>query len=138
MKPSVDVTQAAAFRQILEADEFDFRTFDDTGRDKRLVRTMRGQLHHRAHDLVNLNRRRAGVFVTINETDGRGITTKHIIRVRAVWIDMDNHKPPGRRDLPILPHLGVQSSTNGWHYYWLVRDFPLDAFKAVQSFLAGR
>jgi hypothetical protein len=81
--------------------------------------------------LTRASQNGAGVFVTVNETDGKGRKTANIIRVRAVFVDTD-----GADIEPIRaaqPHILVESSPGNYHAYWLVTDAPLDAFKGAQK-----
>ena len=109
-----------------------FQTFDDKkGPDGKC----RGRLAKIIHDdetyLKNINDQGAGVFLTINETDGNGRETRNITKVRAIYVDLD-----GADVNPVLqemPHMVVESSPGKFHGYWLVKDFPLEAFKATQQ-----
>ena len=109
-----------------------FQTFDDKkGPDGK----GRGRLAKIIHDdetyLKNINDQGAGVFLTINETDGKGRETRNITKVRAIYVDLD-----GADVNPVLqemPHMVVESSPGKFHGYWLVKDFPLEAFKATQQ-----
>ena len=109
-----------------------FQTFDDKkGPDGK----GRGRLARIIHDdetyLKNINDQGAGVFLTINETDGKGRETRNITKVRAIYVDLD-----GADVNPVLqemPHMVVESSPGKFHGYWLVKDFPLEAFKATQQ-----
>ena len=109
-----------------------FQTFDDK---KGLDGKGRGRLAKIIHDdetyLKNINDQGAGVFLTINETDGKGRETRNITKVRAIYVDLD-----GADVNPVLqemPHMVVESSPGKFHGYWLVKDFPLEAFKATQQ-----
>jgi hypothetical protein len=53
---------------------FTFQTFDDNAerKDKQLTRILHGTLGARWNLLADLNRRGAGIFVTVNATDGEG------------------------------------------------------------------
>ena len=55
-----------------------------------------GSLSERWDELVDLNRKGAGIFVTVNETDGLGRKNSNIIRVRAVFQDDDYGFAGGR------------------------------------------
>ena len=109
-----------------------FQTFDDKkGPDGK----GRGRLAKIIHDdetyLKNINDQGAGVFLTINETDGKGRETRNITKVRAIYVDLDG--APVTPVLEEMPHIVVESSPGKFHGYWLVKDFPLEAFKATQQ-----
>jgi hypothetical protein len=155
--PVLDREAAQTFLECLdsETNEFTFQTFTDSEKSRRgfqtdprtkgridpLAKTLHGSLDQHWTTLVNLSRRGAGVFVTINRTalSGRR-TTENIIAVRAYFADFDGTDiaviKSRLRSLGLPPHLSVQSSTGGWHLYWLVCDAPLDAFAPTQERLS--
>lgn len=118
------------------AESWTFQTFDDDSerKDKALVRTLHGTLEQHAATLSRLNDQGAGVFVTINETDGKARKAENITRVRAFWVDLDGAPLEPCRDWE-EPHIIVQTSPGKWHSYWLIEGLeaahmPLDDFKA--------
>src|SRR4029453_7398428 len=70
------------------ATSYTFQTFDDDAgrRDQNLTRILHGTLAGRWDLLASLNRRGAGIFVTVNATDGKGRSAENITRVRALFI----------------------------------------------------
>lgn len=135
---SIDPSQATRFLQTLDpgAQSWTFQTFDDNKArgSKQLAHVFHGSFDQHAAALEKLNRQGAGIFVTINETDGKGRKRENIQRVRAVFSDFDGTPPPAK--LPRPPHLVVQSSSGRWHVYWRVDGLPLDQFAPVQTALA--
>lgn len=115
-----------------EADTWTFQTFDDMkGRkDSRLALVLNGTLGEHWETLVRLNQGGAGVFVTVNETDGTGRKKENIIRVRAIWQEQDDDGCP---ELPVQPHITVESSPGKHHNYVLVKNVPLDDFQGLQA-----
>jgi putative DNA primase/helicase len=111
---------------------FTFQTFDDdySRKDKRLTRILHGTLERRWDLLTDLNQRGAGVFVTVNETDGEGRAAGNIERVRAVFVDLDGAPLP--EAFHCKPHIIVESSPGRWHVYWRVKDCALDQFEGLQ------
>src|SRR5262245_8402365 len=145
ISPSADVAttkltlnrdDAEAFLAALDpaAAEFTFQTFDDNykHKDANLTQILHGTLGRRWDLLTNLNRRGAGIFVTVNETDGGGRAAKNIKRVRALFIDLDGTPLPAEDAFHVKPHLIIESSPGRWHCYWLVTNCTLDEFKALQ------
>jgi hypothetical protein len=134
-----NLAAAARFLTLLdeETDEFTFATFDDdqTRNDSKLARTLIGTLDQHAAELARLNRAGAGVFVTVNATDGRGRKRENVTRVRAFWQEADQGDEP---PLPIEPHIDVASSPGRHHRYFLVEGVPLDEFGAIQRCLVER
>lgn len=130
------ITEARRFLDALdpEAESFTFQTFDDKGKRGELARTIHGALDDVLDTLVRLNGQGAGIFVTINETDGTGRKEENIVRVRAVFADFDPPKTrPAPAKYPIEPHIVVESSPGKHHAYWLVDGMGLDAFTAAQT-----
>jgi len=134
-----DIEQAERFLSALDpqAESWCFQTFDDDPdrKDRSLARTMHGTLNECADDLATLNQRGAGVFVTINETDGAGRKAENVTRVRAQFVDFD-----GAPVDPAIawgePHLLVSTSPDKFHAYWRVDGLDLDDFKPGQKALA--
>lgn len=138
VKVAPDLEIAQRFLDILDPNgKFTFQTFDDDQdrKDGRLARTFNGTLEEHATALRDLQQQGAGVFVTINETDLNGRKEQNVVRVRAVFVDLDG-APIG----PVLehqcePHMVIESSEGHWHAYWL-SELPLDQFRGMQKNLA--
>jgi hypothetical protein len=119
-----------------------FQTFDDSKRkDEGLARIKHcneNKYNGTLKYLNTLNERRAGVFLCINETNGNGRTAKDIIKIRAVFADLD-----GEPMYPLWgydPSLVVESSPGKFHVYWCVDDemFMLEGFTQVQESIAAK
>ena len=66
-----------------------FQTLSDQEKGK-LGRTLHGPLSQHAPELTRLQAQGAGVFVTVNKTDGSGARKKeNMRRVRAAFVDFD-------------------------------------------------
>src|SRR5262245_39383336 len=59
----------------------------------------------------------AGIYVTINETDGTGRKAENITRVRAVFSEDDDGYDGS---YPLEPSMTIESSPGHFHHYWLV------------------
>lgn len=133
-----DLAQAEQFLQAIDpqADAWTFQTADDHY-EKRgyLAKPLHGPLSQHAAALERLQAKGAGVFVTINETDGKGRKTENIIRVRAVYADYDVADPArfDSLELPLQPSVIVESSPGKHHVYWLVDDLALKQFQPLQK-----
>jgi hypothetical protein len=134
-----DIAEADRFLKLLDptATHFEFRTFDDDKerKNENLIRTFYGTLVQHAAELKRLNDNGAGVFVTINETDGKGRKAKDIIRVRAVFVDLDGAPLPPVMAIRSKPHIVVETSPGKFHCYWLVEGMPLQDFSGTQKTL---
>src|SRR5262245_60934445 len=89
-----DNTEARRFLRLIDkvVPHFTLQTFDDVGpkgaKDDSLARTL--HVDRITKKILALYEKGAGVFVTVNETDGTGRKSKNIVRVRAVWQEDDN------------------------------------------------
>ncbi len=135
-----DIQAAAAFLEAL-CNEPDpsvcFQIFSDDKDDP--ARPSAEFFHARLSDaseyLANVNSLGAGIFVTVNETDGNGRKKENIAALRALFVDKDK----GER-LPVeVPLLNIRtSSRNGDHGYWLLTpNEQLDRFVTAQKQLIG-
>src|SRR5436190_1037119 len=122
------------------AEGFTFQTFDDDRdrKDSGLARILHGSLADHWAGLARLNANGAGIFVTVNATDLVGRTAANIIRIRALFVDLDGAplEPVTACGLP--PHIIVESSQGRWHAYWRVADVPLEQFGPLQRAIAAR
>jgi putative DNA primase/helicase len=133
-----DLDEAARFLALL-GESHTFQTFDDGPRkDHALARILHGTFAQHAATLSNLNARGAGVFVTVNATDGRGRKAENIQAVRAAFVDLDGAPlNPVQAFFP-KPHCIVETSPGRFHAYWLCDGLPLAEFKATQQAIALR
>lgn len=119
--------------------KFNFRTFDDKQSGQTPARLYDGKLSNVREKLTRVQENGAGVYVTVNETDGGGVTANNVTRVRAVFLDLDGSPlSPVVNGEWLKPHITVESSPGRYHAYWLVDNFPLDGFRAVQKALAAK
>jgi putative DNA primase/helicase len=139
---AMSANQNEALRFLLHLDPaatfFTFQTFDDNEEraaafkakhkhaDWKITRVLHGSLDQHAAALNALNAQGAGVFVTVNETDGKGRKEGNIVRIRAAFADLD-----GAPLEPVLangmqPHIVTETSPGRWHAYWRVCDLPLE------------
>jgi hypothetical protein len=133
-KPDLD--QARAFLNKLDdsATSWTFQTFDDDSdrKDQSLARVYHGTLDQHAASLADMQAKGAGVFVTVNETDGKGRKASNVTRIRALFLDLDGAPLDPVRAWE-EPHIICETSPGRWHTYWSVKDCPLDAFKPAQK-----
>ena len=74
--------------------------------------------------LPDLHARGAGIYATVNQTDGTGRKSQNITHVRAVWREADDPDLPA---LPIEPSMVIETSPGHRHEYFLVQnDWPAD------------
>jgi RepB DNA-primase N-terminal domain len=145
-----DRTEAERFLKALDpsTDRFTFQTFDDdaerkerrreTGAKDPFAKIFHGTLAQRWDKLVKLNEQGAGIFVTVNETDFKGRSERNIVRVRAVFVDLDGAPLQPVLEGPLKPHIIVETSPGKFHCYWRVVDVPLEQFTPLQKSIAAR
>jgi putative DNA primase/helicase len=128
-----DMGMAARFLHGLDpdADAFTFQTRDDRGHNPELSYVLHGRLETCARRLQVLNHYGAGVFVTVNETNGRGRALQQIKRVRGVWQRNSGQGQP----LPLKPHLVVASHPYQYESYWRVAGLTVAQARAIQETL---
>lgn len=115
------------------------QTFDDEGRRKNMARIFHfeNELPEESYKLLlEMNKRGAGVYCTVNETDGKGRKSENVKRIRAIFVDMDG----APLSLPAMysPSMTVESSPGRYHCYWLTDDVPVNAFAHMQKTLIQR
>jgi putative DNA primase/helicase len=137
----IDDDEAQRFLTLLDpdAESFTFQTFDDNKnrRDKTLTRVLHGTLAEHRDELTELNERGAGIFVSLNETDGTGRKAENITRVRAVSVDLDGAPLDPVHECLLEPHIEVESSPGKYHCYWFVDGLKRDDFQSVQWTVAS-
>lgn len=134
--------ETSRFLAALDREEakFTFQTFDDNAerKDKRLARVRHGKFNEHRQELEELNVKGAGIFVTVNKTDGKGRKTANILQVRALFVDLDGAPlEPVMRSTP-TPHIVIESSPGRWHAYWRIADVKNEQFRDLQRALAAR
>lgn len=140
-------------RQFLDAlgagENFTFQTFPDckgaskeekVRLSKLLTRVFHGRFDDYVDQLVRLNTgdEAAGVFVTVNRTNGNGRKAADVSETRAVFSDLDGGPIKPVMSGPLAPSIVNESSPERFHAYWLVRDLPLNDFTSFQKLLAAR
>ena len=140
----VDLEVATRFLKLLEPEgQFTFQTFPDATGGTALAVVRHGAFDVHAEELRHLNDRGAGVFVMVNAGDGTihpgsrtCRTAANVLRVRALFVDLDGApvEPVLRAAAP--PDWVVGSSHGRWHAYWRVDDCPLNLFPCAQLALA--
>jgi hypothetical protein len=133
-----DFAAAEAFLTALDegAEQFTFQTFDDSKqrKDRALAVVLTGTFELHRNTLAKLNAAGAGVFVTVNVTDGKGRKLENIQRIRAVWHEDDEGVAI---DFPLEPHITVESSPGKHHRYWLVDGLTMEEFGGVMRWMVG-
>lgn len=133
-----DTQQTKSFLAALNPNgPFAFATFADSSVSVCMAKRRFGAPDELMADLSADNELGGGVFVTVNETDGLGYKSENVVRVRAVFVDLDGANVAPVLAWTLAPHMVVESSRGRWHAYWLVDGLPLEQFRVVQKALAA-
>jgi putative DNA primase/helicase len=131
-----DREEAERFLAALDpsATTWTFQVFDDNADRKslKLAHILHGSLDRCWAELCQLSAAGAGIFVCVNETDGKGRSAANIVRVRACFVDLDKGEPLPAK-FHVEPHIIVESSRSKWHVYWRVEGCTIDQFRTLQE-----
>jgi len=133
-----DLREAQTFLSLLGRTNYIFQTFDDTPtKDVELVRTFNGTLESYEDKLLALNDKKAGVFVTINESKSNRRLKQDIFKATAIWQEDD---ADGAVIPELEPSIVVETSKGKFHRYWLIRNGTedLDTWERVQNILVKK
>lgn len=158
--PQIDTAEAARFLSVIAPDsQLTCQTFDDSEKNDRFLAQAfhvsngtgdltlkrltgkRGWLARSGGilgELTELNKRGAGCFAMANQGDGEGRREENVVRVRAVFVDLDGAPLEPILECGVEPHIIVESSPGRFHAYWVVDNCPLEMFRPVQQALAER
>jgi RepB DNA-primase from phage plasmid len=118
--------------------EFTFQTFDDNAERKAkrkangqkkdpFAKVFNGTLAQHWDALIKLNKKGAGIFVTVNITDLQGRTNENMTGMRSVFTDLDAAPlEPVLADDALKPHIVTETSPARWHAYWRIDRNPLN------------
>lgn len=130
MSELIDLQEAERFVVALTGDvstRLCWQTFADREEDKKDEDRKRELARHRdlplrvaATWLADANRDRAGIYVTVNHTDGRGRLVSNVTGLRALFVDCDGSADLSTVQWPLLPSIVVQRDDTHWHAYWLL------------------
>jgi len=129
-----DRTNTERYLQRLDpsANSWTFQTFVDAkGKTSPGVTgVLIGSLDKHMDELVRRNKNGAGIFITVNQTNGKGRKKSDVIGIRALWQEDDRGNTPS---LPTKPHMVVESSPGKYHRYIITDGGPVDEFELVQQ-----
>lgn len=142
-----DLREAQRFLDILaEGEPVTFQTFHDVKKPEllRLYPERYKAAHFSGHfddckdRLLMYQKAHHGVYVMVNEGDLKGRSTDNIIRVRALFLDLDGAPLAPVLASRLAPHIVVESSPGRFQVYWLVSNCPITRFRALQVALAWK
>ena len=115
-----------------------FQVFDDAKQGRVRPTILHGTLDECWRVLTRLNELGAGIYVMLNQGDGWGRKAENVIRVRAVFVDLDGAPLQPVLDARLKPHLIIETSPGRFQVFWFVADCRLDQFTGIQKALAAR
>lgn len=83
--------------------------------------------------LRRLNDAGYGIFVTVNTTDGQGVSATNVVAATCFFVDFDGTPLEHVERLGLKPHVAVDTSPGKRHFYWRVNGMSLSQFSAVQK-----
>ena len=122
---NLNFEQTTRFLKLLnsKAENFIFQTFHDKRPPTKheLATVVRSPAQSA---LLQLHALGAGIYVTVNATDGQGRKSENIIGIRAIWQEDDGGY---HGEFPLAPSIVVETSPGHFHRYWFVTDdWPAD------------
>jgi hypothetical protein len=114
----------------ISASSFTFQTFGEGSEkgNRELAHVLHGSLPRLFGKLTRLNQQGAGIFVTVNETDGCGRKAENIKRIRAIWQD-DDEGCDGV--FPLEPSIIVSTSPVKFRRLWFSDSLSEEDCKAL-------
>ncbi len=137
---SPDYKQANRFFDVLtgsKADPLTFQFFPDKNKNSGKA-SFRHLKRSPAYAFLHKKQKQGcGVYVMVNAGDGKGRSKKNVVKVRALFVDLDG-SPWEPAATSLKPHMRIESSPGRWHLYWLVKDCSLSQFKPIQQAIAKK
>ena len=140
-KPQINVEEARRFVEMFGNGPHAYQTFDDNKerKDTKLgSKDWYGTFDTYKNLLIEKNQKGAAVSLCINQNDGPKRTKNHIVKIRAVFVDLDGSPLEPLLAAPLDCHVIVESSPGKYHGYLLVEDCALDQFQKVMQALARK
>jgi len=130
---------AQTFADTEAAKDFDNKRAE-AGRRRYFARTLPGTLSSLTDQLDQLNAEGAGVYVTLNEMQGKRRTAEKARRARVFYLDLDGADLEPVLDFDPRPHLIVETSEGRYAAFWFVDGdtVSLDEWQRIQKGLAHR
>lgn len=133
-----DIKEALRFLSFLDAHDAAF-TFQAIANVEGAPNFHRhGSLPELAQLLVWAQRKGSGVYVMVNEGDGKGRGVGNVRRVRAVFADFDGAPLSNLTTVHLQPHVLLESSPGRYHAYWRCDGLGLEGFPFVQATISNR
>lgn len=139
--PPPDIQMVNRYLDILTGSHNEavtFQFFDDRDKKNRKVASHRQMKRSLTYTFLQSKQKQGcGVFVMVNKGNGNGRSKKHIVGVRALFVDLDGSPYEPAAGM-LSPHIRVESSRGRWHLYWKVSNCSLEQFKPLQQAIAKK
>ena len=142
----VEVEQFIKFLTGSKDASIHWQWFDDQKRGRVVSGNAYGTITEKWNELV-LNKQGAGIFVTINDTDGVKRKAENIKSIRCFVVDLDGAPLVVLKKCPVKFHLLVESSPGRYHAYLKINPVTVtektkedmaNLFSSIQKALAGK
>ena len=120
-----------------------WQVFDDAKMNPSLAACFHGTLDEVLPRLKSAQQKGCGVFISVNETDGKGRRKENMRKARALFLDLDGTPLPEFDTWPIAPHLFIRSSSvdgvKKYQCWWFIKPTKdWDMWQRAQKALALR
>ena len=112
--------------------ELNWRAFNWGQRVERLI----GDLASQRATLTNLNRQGLDIFITLNKSDGLGISSQNINGITALFADLDGAPLANIESFPFEPTIINETSPGKYHAIYKVEGLPKSEFARCQRAIA--
>lgn len=140
-----DLSQAQSFVEIIcdgtpETYQWFYDAKNPTEEDRRRhpAKNATSSFDNIKENLSYLNQNGYGIYLMLNEGDGRGRSTGNVVRVRGFCVDTDGADPEPLFNAPLEAHVVTETSPGRYQFFWLIQNCPLEKFEAVQVSLAEK
>ena len=100
------------------------------------AKSLSGKLFAQRRSLSNLNQSGFNVFMTLNQTDGRGVAADNIVGITALFADLDGMPLENITNFPFQPTIINETSPGKYHAIYKVNGLALNDFTRCQSAVA--
>ena len=138
MKPDLAITERFLEALLGKNAQVCFQDFWPDREKKKQAWWSYGSLDQAAADMIRRNKKGFGEYFMVNEGDGLGRRAENVVRVRALFVDLDGSPLEPVQDCGIVPHIITQTSEGRYQAFWRVHSCPLEKFRPLIIALADR
>src|SRR5439155_10066818 len=135
---NVDAEEAKRFKLALIGKEaMTAQVFSDDPQSKARSKILHGTFAQLEEQLSQLNASGLDIAMCVHRTDGEGRKEANVVEIRCFVLD-DDKDAGAPKEFPLCPHLTIKSSRRRFHYYWFVKDCPVDRYEQYAHRLAAK